>query len=225
MAASPSHFNVTLFNYAWRDIYEQNTHADFSVKLTQPVDLGSTSNWEVVDCAISCYLPHMGDALALIYCNLISPQFVGGSTVRYMLTFVCPLLICQHEFRKVYYVPVEQRKFQDVRIEFLSSEGLHIHFEDSTTPTKGVLYFGKNYKWWSIKCGAGISNRTFITMHLLKVYYSNEVGRGFAPVIGPVYSATHYLQRGHGIGNFFRQSLSLSPASPGARHCILVAKS
>jgi len=87
------------------------------------------------------------ETTALIYCNLISPQFVGDSALRSMRTFVFPSLssTCQHEFRNVYYVPVEQRRFQDIRIEFLTTEGLHIPFEDSTTQPKAVLHFLKNY--------------------------------------------------------------------------------
>ena len=71
--ATHSHIYVTLFSNASRDIYEQNTHADFTVKLAQPVDLGSTSNWEVGLCEISCSSPPMEEeTLALIYCNLIA---------------------------------------------------------------------------------------------------------------------------------------------------------
>jgi hypothetical protein len=51
-----------------------------------------------------------------------------------------------HEFRNVHYVPVEQRQFQSMRVEFLTLNGLHDPFEDSTTPTKVVLYFRKNYQ-------------------------------------------------------------------------------
>ena len=41
-------------------------------------------------------------------------------------------------------------------------------------------------------------------MHPLEVYYLNQAGRGLTtPGIGPVYSASLYLQRDHGIGNFF----------------------
>jgi len=41
-------------------------------------------------------------------------------------------------------------------------------------------------------------------MHPLEVYYLNQVGRGLTTLgIGPVYPAPLYLQRGHGIGNFF----------------------
>ena len=47
--ASPDQNNyyVTMFSNASLDIYEQNTHADFTVKLEQTIDLGSTSNREV----------------------------------------------------------------------------------------------------------------------------------------------------------------------------------
>ena len=64
-----------------------------------------------------------------------------------------------------------------------------------------------------IKRGVAIFNRTFRAMHPLEVYYLNQAGRGLttAPGIGPVYSAPLYLQRGHGIGNFFLQPLPLGP--------------
>ena len=82
------------------------------------------------------------ETLALIYCNLISPHIVGDSTVRSMQTYDLPS--CQHEFQNVYFVPVEQRIFQDIRIKFLTTEGLHIPFEESWTTTKVVLHFLKN---------------------------------------------------------------------------------
>jgi len=55
--------------------------------------------------------------------------------------------MCQHEFQNVQYVPVEQRRFQNIGIKILTIGGLHIPFEDSTMPTKVVLYFRKNYHW------------------------------------------------------------------------------
>ena len=147
--ATTSHFYVTLFSNAARDIYEQNTHADFTVKLAQPVDLGSNSNWVVGLCEISYSSPPMGEeeTTALMYCNLISLQFVGDSTVRCTRTFVFQSLTCQREFQNVYYVLVEKRIFQDIRIDLLTTEGLHAPFEDSTTPTKVVIHFRKNDKW------------------------------------------------------------------------------
>jgi hypothetical protein len=148
VTSTNSHFYVKLFSTALRDIYDQNTHADFTAKLAQPVHLGTTFKWEVVVCEISCSALQLVDAPALIYCNLIAPQFVGDSTVRYIRTFVIdtsdePFHL---EFRDAHYVPVEQRKFKDIRMELLTSDGMHIPLEDSVTPTRVVLHFRKNYQ-------------------------------------------------------------------------------
>jgi len=79
-------FYVTLLSNALWDIYDQNTHADFTVKLAQPIDLGSTSKWEVGVCEISCSSSPEGANPVLFYYNLISPQFLGDSTVRCIRT-------------------------------------------------------------------------------------------------------------------------------------------
>jgi len=42
-----NHIYVTLLSNASREIYEQNTHANFTVKLAQLIDLGLTSNSEL----------------------------------------------------------------------------------------------------------------------------------------------------------------------------------
>jgi len=52
-----SHFYFTLFSNASRDIYDEITHADFTEKLAQPVDLVSTYIWQVGLCKISCFSP------------------------------------------------------------------------------------------------------------------------------------------------------------------------
>jgi len=59
--------------------------------------------------------PMEEETLALIYYNLISQQFVGDITVRSMRTYVFLSSSCQHEFTNVYYVPVDERGFQDIR--------------------------------------------------------------------------------------------------------------
>jgi len=60
--ATTSHFYVTLFSNASRDIYERNTHADFTGNLARHDDLGSTTPWEVGVGEISCSSsPHMGE--------------------------------------------------------------------------------------------------------------------------------------------------------------------
>jgi len=148
MSPDQNKFYVTLLSKASRDIYDQNTHAEFTVNLAQPIDLGSTSKWELGVCEISCSSSHEGASPVLMYFNLISPQFLGDSTVRCIRKFrLYPNAMCQHEFRNVQYVPVEQRRFQDIRIEFLTTEGLYITFADSTMPTRVVIHFRKNYDW------------------------------------------------------------------------------
>jgi hypothetical protein len=150
---SSNSFYLTLFSNALREIYENNTHADFTVKLSRPIDGRNSPNWEVGVCEVSCSSPQSLNTVddtpcadhALLYCNIISPQFVGDSTVRCMRRF--PTTSCQnYEFRNVQYVPVEHRQFQSIGIEFLTLERLHVPFEDSITPTKVVLYFLKKYK-------------------------------------------------------------------------------
>jgi len=130
---SSKSFYVTLFSNAWRDINENNTHTDFTVKLSRPIDLGTSPNWEVGDCEESSSTPPPASLNtvdvtpfadhAMIYFNLISPQFFGDRTVSCMRTF--PTTSCRHYvFRNVQFVPLEQRQIQFIRIEFLTLEGL-----------------------------------------------------------------------------------------------------
>jgi len=124
-----NNFCVILLSNASREIYDLNTHADLTVKLVQRIDLGSTSMWEVGVCENSNPLSPERENPVLLYCNLISSQFLGDSAVRCIRTFrLYRNAMCQHEFQKVQNVPVEQRRFQDIRMEFLKTEGLHIPF-------------------------------------------------------------------------------------------------
>ena len=99
-------------------------------------------------CEISCSSSPEEVNHVLLYCNVISPQFLGDSTVHCIRTFRLYLnAMCQNELQNVQYEPVEQCIFQDIGMEFLTNEGLHIPFEDSTMPTKVVHHFRKNYQW------------------------------------------------------------------------------
>jgi len=120
MTSSTNSFYLTLFSNASREIYENTTHADCTVKLSQTIDLGTSPNWEVGVCEVSCSSPTHASLNtvdvtpcaehAMIYCNIISSQFVAGRTVHCMLTF--PTTSCRHyEFRNVQYVPVEHGNF------------------------------------------------------------------------------------------------------------------
>ena len=42
-----NHFYVTMLSNASQDIYDQNTLADFTMKLEQNIDLGLTSIWKL----------------------------------------------------------------------------------------------------------------------------------------------------------------------------------
>ena len=67
-------FYVILLSNSSREIYDLNTLADFMVKLAQPIDLGSTSKWEVGVCEISCSSSPEWASPVLLYCYLISPR-------------------------------------------------------------------------------------------------------------------------------------------------------
>ena len=75
-------------------------------------------------------------ANALVYCDLIAPQFIGADMVRYLRTFkIVPTdYDSEYLFENVYYVPVEKRTFRDIRIEILNLSGRRIPFRDSETP-------------------------------------------------------------------------------------------
>jgi len=89
----------------------------------------------------------VGDSRGLVYCDLISPQYVGRALVRCMKTFILPSLSGQHVFDNVYYLPVEKRKFKSIRIEILQLTGKPVVFKICTTPSKVVLHFRLVSTW------------------------------------------------------------------------------
>jgi len=70
---------------------------------------------------------------------------VGDNASRCLRTFIYPTTPCQNIFKEVFYVPIEQRRFQGIRIEFLTLQGKRVSFKDSENPTKVILHFRKNY--------------------------------------------------------------------------------
>ena len=78
---------VTLLSNDSLDIYDQNTQADFTVKLAQPIDLGTTTKWEHGVFEISCFSSPEGARSVLLYCNVIFLQFLCDSTVRCIRMF------------------------------------------------------------------------------------------------------------------------------------------
>jgi len=158
------------------------------VKLLRPIDLGTSPNWELGVFEVSRSSPPLEylktvDATpyadhTMIYCNLISQQFVGDITVRCMQTFPAANYR-HHEFRKVQYVPVEQRQCQSIQVvpdargAALPIRGQHdAHKSGASFPQElPVVIFV------IIHCGS-IPPNTFIVIHPLELYYLNQAGNG-----------------------------------------------
>ena len=88
--------------------------------------------WKVGLCEFTCHPRNVGTfagldvvstKIAFLYCDLISPQFVGSQYVRCLRTFVLPTTYCNKVFGNVYYGPVEKLRFQDMRIELKRQTG------------------------------------------------------------------------------------------------------
>jgi hypothetical protein len=112
---------VTLFSNAGQDLYPANTLSACRVELAKPIVLNPSYRWEVGLCEFSCVplatgtvKPNVlvGDVTALIYCNIISPQFVGGNLVRCLRTVMQPSQTCTFNFETVYYMPVEKNLYK-----------------------------------------------------------------------------------------------------------------
>jgi len=147
---------VTLLSNTSKNLRPDNTIAAFTAELARPVELSSSENWEVGVCEFS-YPPNIvgtfkqktvvGDTTGLIYCDLISPQYVGRALDRSMRTFIYPSLSGQHVFDNVYYLPVEKRMFKSIRIDILQLTGKPVDFKSTTTPSKVVLHFRRVSRW------------------------------------------------------------------------------
>jgi hypothetical protein len=136
-----------------------DTFSALTVQLPHEIHLG-TDSWEMALCEFSCPTPKVGtqkpyavfyDKNALIYCDLIAPQFVSHFKVRCLRTFIpptafCnevvqPTAFCNEVFENLYYVLVEKRTFRAITILIIDSVMNTFAFPDSKTPAKVVLHF------------------------------------------------------------------------------------
>ena len=156
MSNNRNHFYVTLFSNGSQKLYPANTLAAFTARLAQPIDLGSMDRWEFGLCEFTCHPNEVGTfagldvisaKIAFLYCDLISPQFMGSQCVRCSRTFVLPSTYCNNIFENLYYVPVEKRCFQDIRIQILRQRGKPPKIKASDVPTKVVLHFRRVAAW------------------------------------------------------------------------------
>ena len=143
----PKYFYVTLFSNSSQSLYPTNKIVAFMVELPEPIELGLNDNWEVRLCEIS-YHPNtvgtlncvkvVGDITALVYCDVISPQYVGKTLVRFLRTLIYPTMNCEHVYDNIYYFPVEKHTIKNVRIEILQLTGKRVEFKSSKTHTNIV---------------------------------------------------------------------------------------
>ena len=156
MNNEPKHFYVTLLSTASQHIYPDNTHYDFIVELAQTIDLGNNDRLEVGLSEYACHPPKpgthqafavIGQSRALIYCNLITPQFVGGHLVRCLRTISIPSQYCDHKFTNIHYLPVEKRFVRHVHIQIKTADNKYAAFPDCRTPSVIVLHFRRIPTW------------------------------------------------------------------------------
>ena len=140
------HFYITLFSNASQHLYPDNKISAFTIKLAHPIILDPSEIWEVGLCELSFSERQLleDNTDALVYCDLIAPQLIGTTMVRYLRTFniiVPEDYGVEYQFKNVYYIPLEKRMFRDIRIEILNLAGERVLFNDSQTPLKVVLHF------------------------------------------------------------------------------------
>jgi len=134
-----NHFYITLFSNASQHIYPVNKIAAFRIQLAQPKILDPSEIWEVGLCELSnpSTLPEGDNTDALVYCDLIAPQFIGTTMVRFFRTFntIWPAdYDTEYIFDNVHYVPVEKRMFRDIRIEILNLSGERVALKIARPP-------------------------------------------------------------------------------------------
>jgi len=66
---------------------------------------------------------------------------VGTEGVRLLRTIICPTQSGNHLFDNIYYLPVEKKLFQDIRIELREASGAPAALEAGIIRTNEVLYF------------------------------------------------------------------------------------
>jgi len=79
------HFYIKLFSNVSQEIYPDNKIAAFTIQLAQPIILDPSEIWEVGLCELS-FSEHQllaDNTDALVYCDLIAPQLIGTTMVRF----------------------------------------------------------------------------------------------------------------------------------------------
>ena len=133
------HFYITLFSNASQHIYPDNKITAFTIQLAQPIIHDPSEIWEDGLCELynPSNLPVEDNTDALVYCDLIAPQFIGTTLVRFLRTFNTTWPAdydTEYIFDNVHYVPVEKRMFRDIRIEILNLSGERVALKIARPP-------------------------------------------------------------------------------------------
>ena len=114
------HFYVTLFSNAFIDLYPDNTHAVFTTHLAHPIDLETSSEWEVGLCEIS-YGGSSNELLkantlvektmVFVYCDLVAPKFVADQNLRTLRIIHYPSIVGEHVFKMFIISPWKKESF------------------------------------------------------------------------------------------------------------------
>jgi hypothetical protein len=144
-----NHFYVTLFSNDSQSLYPTNTLASFTSRLAKPLEL--VDDWEVaimefthppnISGQYSTIPIYIGIEHKFIYCDIISPQFIGGNLVRCIRSYIPSEINGQYKFDPIYYMPVERRYIRDIRIQINSIKGEIHKFRDNVNPVKVILHF------------------------------------------------------------------------------------
>ena len=128
-----------------------------------------------------------------VYTDINKPNLVGDSYVRLLTSLHFPSAKGYHRFDNPLYKPVEQSYIESISIRLVMKTGENVLFEESDIPCLVILHC----KMKSSEQQISVSQLQWIDIHLLL----NQSGVG---EIGPVYRASFRVQRGNGIGSFFR---------------------
>ena len=99
-------------HYKWVSLRKELLEAD--------INEAEMDKWEVGVHEFTCHPINVGTfaslavvsaQIAFFYCDLMSPHLVGSQYVPCLRSFVHPTTYCNNIFEKVYYVPVEKRRF------------------------------------------------------------------------------------------------------------------
>jgi len=129
--SNQDHFTWRYLN-ASQCLFEK--YAAFHCNLATPIDLGAIHRWEVGLVNIPI-LPRRRNNLrprqAFIYCDMISPQYLGTSLVKCLRTSFYSTSSGHCIYDPIFYVPVETRSFDSISFQIMNLLGQRVPYPPS----------------------------------------------------------------------------------------------